>query len=114
MSTFWLIGFATAIVIVLVVVVLLLGTLVQTGSGLIHGFIERVEQALADRQQGSLNRPARIGITIGALTISWLLAQFGLINLIGAGYSAMGVGFALVYIIPLLVRYFILRNLVRD
>jgi uncharacterized membrane protein YkvI len=111
---YWMIEQFAPSIFKIVFVVLLLGTLVQTGSGLIHGFIERVEQALADRQQGSLNRPARIGITIGALTISWLLAQFGLINLIGAGYSAMGVGFALVYIIPLLVRYFILRNLVRD
>jgi len=111
---YWMIEQFAPSIFKMVFVVLLLGTLVQTGSGLIHGFIERVEQALADRQQGSLNRPARIGITIGALTISWLLAQFGLINLIGAGYSAMGVGFALVYIIPLLVRYFILRNLVRD
>lgn len=86
-------------------VILLIGTVVQTGSGLIHGFIERCETSFGADVEYSMPWGARLAITLGGLLVSWLLARIGLISLIAAGYTAMGVCFAFVYIFPLLFRY---------
>lgn len=82
----------------------LLGTLAQTGAGLIHGFIERVEHALFPGQDDAMKGKARIGIALGALILSWLLAQIGVIDLIARGYSALGIGFAVIYALPLFLQ----------
>lgn len=87
----------------------LLGTLAQTGAGLIHGFIERVEHAAFPDRDDAMKGKARIAIALAALTLSWLLAQIGVIDLIARGYSALGIGFAFIYALPLFVQG--IRNL---
>mgnify|MGYP001048747006 CR=1 FL=1 len=91
-------------------VVALLGTLIQTGAGLIHGFIERLERVLQPDQDDAMPRKHRVSIAMGALAISWMLAQFGIIALIGQGYTAMGIAFAVIYVAPLCIRYTFLRQ----
>ncbi len=83
----------------------LIGTMIQTGAGLIHGFIERVEHALMPQRDDGMPGAYRVAIAGGALLASWLLAKFGIIALIAQGYSALGVGFALIYLLPLLLRF---------
>lgn len=92
---YWMIAEYASPWLLLAFVVALFGTLVQTGAGLIHGMIERVEAT-----QVPLGRWSRLGIAIAALSISGLLGTLGIVDLIGRGYSLMGVGFALVYIFP--------------
>ena len=91
-------------------VVALLGTLIQTGAGFIHGFIERLERLLQPNQDDAMPRKYRVSIAMGALAISWMLAQFGIIALIGQGYMAMGIAFAVIYVAPLFIRYTFLRH----
>jgi uncharacterized membrane protein YkvI len=87
--------------------VALLGTLAQTGAGLVQGVIERVEFALMPEKDDGMSHWLRALIAMGALGVSAVLASFGIISLIAKGYSAMAVGFAVVYVIPLLtISYF--------
>lgn len=80
----------------------LFGTLVETGAGLIHGFIERIEAVLKPDEDDGLGHLSRTTIAIVALGVSGLLGSVGIISLIGKGYSTLAVGFALVYVLPLL------------
>ena len=41
---------------------------------------------------------------MAALVLSWLLAQLGVIALIARGYTALAIGFAIVYVLPLFAR----------
>jgi uncharacterized membrane protein YkvI len=81
--------------------VALFGTLVQTGAGLVHGLIERVEAMLGGVGGHGLNRFARAAIAVSALIVSGLVGLIGIIELIGKGYSATAFGFALVYVLPI-------------
>lgn len=79
----------------------LFGTLVETSSGCIHAFNDRVQSVLDQRNQrmpGWL-RPA---IAIILLTIGAVTAQFGLINLIAKGYGTISWGFFVAFVIPVL------------
>lgn len=85
----------------------LMGTLVQTGAGLLQGVIERVAHAIqptaSDANRTELPIRTRSGLAVVALTISGGLSSFGIVALIAQGYSAMAIGFGLVYVAPLLV-----------
>jgi len=85
-------------------VLAIVGTLIQTGAGLIHGFIERVEHALRPAEDDTMSGTNRLLIAAAALTVSWLLAKVGIIALIARGYTTLGLAFAAVYIAPLIFR----------
>ena len=102
---YWMIGQYAPSLFRSVFVIVLLGTLVQTGVGLIHGFIERVEQAWAKDESAGLSGTARVAIASAVLIASWALAKLGIITLIASGYTALGVGFALTYVLPLVARF---------
>jgi uncharacterized membrane protein YkvI len=81
--------------------IVLLGTLVETGTGLIHAFNERVAGVFAEKKQ---NMPGYIRPTIAVvmLMVASVFAQVGLIDLIAKGYGTITWGFWLVYVIPVL------------
>lgn len=88
----------------------LLGTLVQTGAGLVQGLIERVEVALMPERDDGMNPWARAVTAMCALGIGAALASLGIIALIAKGYSAMSLGFAIVYVIPLLTISYLRKS----
>jgi uncharacterized membrane protein YkvI len=79
----------------------LFGTLIETGTGMIHAINERVASVFADRGKTmpSIVRPA---VALGLLATGTGLAQFGLINLIAKGYGTVTWGFLIVFVIPIL------------
>ena len=79
--------------------VVLFGTLVETGTGLIHAFNERVSGL---RTGGELPRWVRPAVAVGFLALGTFISRFGLIDLIARGYGTLTVGFILVYVIPVL------------
>ena len=81
--------------------VILFGTLVETGAGLIHAFNERISglRAEEDKELPSWVRPA---VAVGLLTIATFVSQFGLIDLIARGYGTLTWGFIFVYVLPVL------------
>ena len=86
-------------------VVMLLGTLIQTGAGLIQDFVERIESALTVKEDGiGLSVIPRTLLIIGVLVVSAAFSFLGIFALIGKGYSLLAAGFGLVYALPLSLR----------
>lgn len=81
--------------------VVLFGTLIETGTGMIHAVNERVAGLLRDRGR-SLTRRWR-GIVAAVLLLSGVaVAQFGLTALIARGYGTITWGFLWLFVIPVL------------
>jgi uncharacterized membrane protein YkvI len=81
--------------------VVLFGTLVETGTGLIHAVNERIANVYAEKNASMpvLLRPAT---AIVLLVTGALLAQFGLIGLIARGYGTLTWLFLVIFVIPVL------------
>ncbi|TDG14700.1 hypothetical protein E2F43_00190 [Seongchinamella unica] len=98
---YWMMSEYTTPLLLGIFLVALLGTLVETGAGLVQGFIERIEAVLKPGADEALGHPARAAIAIVTLGLGGLLGSLGIVSLVAKGYSALSVGFALVYIIPI-------------
>lgn len=79
----------------------LLGTLVETGTGLIHAVNERIAAVYgeAGRHLPAVFRPA---VAVVLLAAAAALSSAGLIGLIARGYGTLTWGFLAVYVIPVL------------
>ena len=81
--------------------VVLFGTLIETGAGLIHAVNERIAGWRADAGK-ELEAWVRPVVAIGLLGLGTVISSFGLIGLIARGYGTLTLGFILVYVIPVL------------
>lgn len=82
--------------------VVLFGTFIETGTALIHGVNERLDQALAEKSV-RMPRWLRPAVAIAILFVAVVLADaIGLTNLVAQGYGTITWGFLLVYALPLL------------
>jgi len=81
--------------------IMLFGTLIETGTGLIHSVNERLQSTLKERGKilPQAVRPLLAGCFLG---IAWGFSTFGLIDLIAKGYGALSWAFLFLFIIPLL------------
>jgi len=81
--------------------IVLIGTFIETGTGMIHAFNERLAGGLRslDRDFPAWARPVvAVGLILGALALS----RLGIIDLIAVGYGAMTWVFIGIFVIPLL------------
>jgi len=87
-------------VLLVAFVVMLFGTLVQTGTGFIHGINERIAHSLAahGREFPAWQRPL---IASALLLLSMGLARFGIIALVAHGYGGLSWGIFAIYVVPL-------------
>lgn len=89
--------------------VMLFGTLVETGTGMIHSVNERIANALTP-EAGAEDAPpterfsqrARAAVALTWLVAAATIAQFGLIDLIARGYGTMTWVFIAIYVVPIL------------
>ena len=81
--------------------VVLFGTLIETGTGLIHGMNERIAHVFKERRI-EIPRMARPTLAVGFLLAGTLLAGVGLVDLIARGYGTLTWVFLLVYVVPVL------------
>src|SRR5258707_7903398 len=77
--------------------------LLESGTGCVHAFNERIPEAYATRTGGSLSKSARLGIT-GALLLGsiFLADRFGLVDLIKHGYRGLAYLFLAVFVLPVM------------
>jgi uncharacterized membrane protein YkvI len=88
----------------LCVQIVILGALVKTGVGLLHGLNERFARAAVDRGR-AMPRALRPVLALGIMVIAVFVASsFGIINLIGQGYRYSSYFFLLVFLLPLMLR----------
>ena len=81
--------------------IVLFGTLIETGTGMIHSVNERIHSTLWSRGK-KLAQWQRPLVALSFLLISLGISTFGLINLIAKGYGMISWGFLIIYIIPVL------------
>lgn len=82
--------------------IVLLGTLIQTGIGLVHTVNERIAAGLSERGK-TLHKIYRPLIAVSLLLLALSLAMsFGIIGLIARGYGMLTYGFIAVFVIPIL------------
>jgi uncharacterized membrane protein YkvI len=85
----------------LVFQIVLFGTLIETGTGLIHAVNERI--AAVYRERGSrMPDYLRPATALALLVVGSALASFGLIGLIARGYGTLTWLFLVVFVIPIL------------
>ncbi|MBO8156904.1 MAG: hypothetical protein H0Z32_10620 [Bacillaceae bacterium] len=77
-------------------------TLIETATGMIHAFIERVNHHMEEKSNSHLTKGQSGMIAVGALVLAVIFAQVGIINLIAKGYTWMAYGMIAVYAIPML------------
>jgi uncharacterized membrane protein YkvI len=77
--------------------------LLESGTGCVHAFNERIAEAYAARKGVSLSKSARLWIT-GALLLGsiFLAARFGLVTLIARGYRGLAYMFLAVFVLPVM------------
>jgi uncharacterized membrane protein YkvI len=82
--------------------IVLFGTFIETGSALIHGVNERLDQAFAERSV-QMPRWMRPAVALAVLILAVVLADaVGLTNLVAQGYGTITWAFLLIYVLPLL------------
>jgi len=81
--------------------IVLLGTLIESGTGLIHAFNERIYVRMREART-SLHAGFRPIVAAILLVSAACLARFGLIDLIARGYGTITWGFWIVFVGPVL------------
>jgi uncharacterized membrane protein YkvI len=81
--------------------IVLFGTLIETGTGMIHAVNERLAATWEERGR-PLARWARPAVAAVCLGIALALTPLGLVDLIARGYGTITWGFVLFYIVPVL------------
>jgi uncharacterized membrane protein YkvI len=77
--------------------------LLESGTGCVHAFNERVAEAYSARWGRGLSKIARLSIT-GALLLGsiFLAARFGLVTLIARGYRGLAYLFLAIFVLPVM------------
>jgi uncharacterized membrane protein YkvI len=88
--------------LVIAYLVVLCGTFIETGAGMIQGLNERIDGFLEERTGRPLSKPARGMIAVIGVSLAAGLSTVGIITLIGKGYSTISWGFLAVYVLPIL------------
>ncbi len=81
---------------------ILLGTFIETGVGLIHGFNERISEALRKRHRVLTNRHRLVLAVVILITAIFLADSIGIVDLIAQGYTFLAWLALLVFVIPML------------
>jgi uncharacterized membrane protein YkvI len=81
--------------------VVLFGTLIETGTGLVHAFNERLSGLQTDRH-GAMPTWVRPLVALGLLGLGTAISGFGLTGLIAEGYGTLSYGFIAYFVIPVL------------
>ena len=84
--------------------VMLFGTFIETGAGMLQGINERIDAYLSEKRGRGLTRIAHAALAVSAILVSAVLSLWGITNLIAEGYGTMAWGFLIVYVIPLVTR----------
>jgi uncharacterized membrane protein YkvI len=83
--------------------IVLLGTLIETGTGLIHAVNERIARIYSEKNL-SMPNLLRSVVAVALLVVGLALASFGLIDLIARGYGTLTWFFLLIFVFPILTR----------
>lgn len=82
--------------------IVLFGTFVETGVGIIHAINERIDAAMKSAGR-AFSRRARLAVAVALLATAIFLAEaIGIIDLIASGYGLLSYAFIAIVVLPLL------------
>ncbi|MEM8560964.1 MAG: hypothetical protein AAGF57_01955 [Pseudomonadota bacterium] len=82
--------------------IVLFGTFIETGAGIIHAINERVASALQESKR-KFPAWARLAIAVSSMLVAVFLADaFGIVGLIAQGYGLLSYAFIAIVVLPLL------------
>jgi uncharacterized membrane protein YkvI len=99
---YWMISQLGMTAFLMIYTVMLFGTFIETGAGILQGINERIDGYLAETSGSSLSPVNRSAIAVFAILVSAGLSFIGITDLIARGYGTLAWGFLVVYVIPLM------------
>lgn len=82
--------------------IVLFGTFIETGIGIVHALNERVASVFGEKGR-AFPHWARLGVAIGVLGCAMFLAHaVGIVDLIARGYGALSYAFIVIAVVPIL------------
>jgi uncharacterized membrane protein YkvI len=99
---YWMMGQLGMSVLLIIYSVMLFGTFIETGAGMLQGINDRIDALLQEKRDEGLSRSAHAMIAVFAIVVSAGLSLLGITGLIADGYGTMAWAFLAVYIVPLL------------
>jgi uncharacterized membrane protein YkvI len=81
--------------------VMLLGTLIETGAGLMQGINDRIDSQLIDYSRAPLGKVGHTLVALVFLSLAYVISSFGIVDLIAKGYGSMAWALFAIYFIPL-------------
>ena len=102
LPTYWMLQQLGLPMLLLVYVVVLFGTIAQTGVGMLQGLNERLDSWWQERCGHSLSPKVHSTIAVTAVLASLLLAKVGIITLVAKGYGSIAWFSLTIFVVPLL------------
>jgi len=99
---YWMLGRLGLVTLTAVFSVMLFGTFIETGAGMLQGINDRVDTYLQEVRGAGLTPMMCSIIAVAAILASAGMSLVGITGLIAKGYGTMSWGFLFVYVIPLL------------
>lgn len=99
---YWMIGQLGLSNFLVIYSVMLFGTFIETGAGILQGINERIDGYLAETRGAKMRPSSRALIAVLAILVSAALSLIGITDLIAKGYGTMAWGFLAVYVLPLM------------
>ena len=93
--------------LLVVYAIILFGTIAQTGVGMLQGLNERLDVWWTERRGNVFSSRTHSFIALGAVLVSLLLANVGIIDLVAKGYGTLAWFGLAVYVIPVLTLGFL-------
>ena len=88
--------------LLIVFAAVILWTLVETSTGMIHAIVDRIAVNLAETGRPPMSRGQVAALTVAVLSLAAVLSRLGLIDLVARGYTLMAYGFLALFAVPLL------------
>jgi len=101
LPTFWLLERVSDRWFVDVYVIIIFIMFVQTGVGMVQGFLERIDGWYSKYHDGPMSPIRHSALSFLTMTISVLLSTVGFVELVRNGYWMLSYGFMLTFLIPL-------------
>ncbi|MCZ6853684.1 MAG: hypothetical protein O7G86_07175 [Gammaproteobacteria bacterium] len=99
---FWMMNYYGMGVLAVAFTIMLFGTLIETGAGVLQGVNERIDSFLSEKGKPGLSKMGHSGVAMGFMAIAMMVASVGIVNLIAKGYGTLAWSFCFLYFIPLL------------
>ena len=99
---YWLLATYGSTGFLLVYSIMLFGTFIETGAGLLQGINERIDAFLVECWGRGRAAGKHALIAVAAVVVSAVVSLWGITNLIARGYGTMAWVFFVIYIMPLL------------